>query len=272
MTVFELLDRRLLAALRFVDAVGAPVTSPVEARAEGADPRSLRWSRKRDGTLLLLRAPGLEGHAAAFDTPPDAPAVGEEILVLDLRPADPALAPRRASLALPRDPDPEAADTILAAAEIRLLPGLRARAEGLEAAILVAVRHADGRAVEGAVVRARPGAPHDESLGLTGPSGEALVRLPGLPLASPGPGATVLADLEVEVDAVIDAPAVRLHAPEGIAAAREAFAARRAGFPDPDAILAARLAADPAVETTPTATVEARPGRLAAASLTWTPD
>ncbi|SFI42305.1 hypothetical protein [Albimonas pacifica] len=271
MTVFELLDRRLLAALRFVDAVGAPVTSPVEARAEGLDPRSLRWSRKRDGALLLLRAPGLEEHAAAFDVLPGAPAVGAEILTLDLRPVDPALAPRRAALALPRDPDPEAGESLLSPAEIRLLPGQRARAEGLEAALLVAVRHVDGRAVEGAVVRVRPGGPHAEALGITGPAGEALVRLAGLPIASPGPGATVLADLEVDVDAAIDGPGVRLHAPGEIAAARAAFAARRTGFPDPDAILAALLIADPAIETTPTATVELRPGRLATAALTWTP-
>ena len=271
MTAFELLDRRLLAALRFVDAAGAPVTSPVEARAEGLDPRALGWSRKRDGTLLLLRAPGLEAQAAAFDVLPGAPGVGEEILTLDLRPTDPALAPRRASLPLPRDPDPEAAESLLAAAEIRLLPGLGARAEGLEAALLVAVRHADGRAVEGALVRVRPDGAHPERLGITGPSGEALVRLPGLPIASPGPGATVLAELEAEVDAVIDAPAVRLHAPAEIAAARAAFAARRAGFADPDAILAALLIADPAIETAPPGTVALRPGRLATAALTWTP-
>ncbi|WP_339950583.1 hypothetical protein [uncultured Albimonas sp.] len=271
MTVFELLDRRLLAALRFVDAVGAPVTSPVEARAEGVDPRALSWSRRRDGTLLLLRAPGLEAHAAAFEAPPGAPAVGAEILTLDLRPSDPALAPRRVALALPRDPDPASPDSLLTAAEIRLPPGLRARPQGLEAAILATVRHDDGRLVEGAVVRASAGAPHAEALGLTGPSGEALVRLPGLPIASPGPGATVLGDLEVDLDAVIEGPRVRLHAPRDLAAARAAHAGRRAGFPDPDAILAALLIAAPGIETTPTASLAVRPGRLAAATLTWTP-
>ncbi|MDF2235431.1 hypothetical protein P2H44_22985 [Albimonas sp. CAU 1670] len=271
MIAFELLDRRLLAALRFVDAVGAPVTSPVEARAEGVDPRALGWARKRDGTLLLLRAPGLEGHAAAFDVVPGAPAPGEEILTLDLRPVDPALAPRRARIALPRDPDPEAAGSLMAAAEIRLAPGQTAAAQGLEASVQVRVRHADGRAVEGAVVRARAGGPHPEALGITGPAGEALVRLPGLPIASPGPGATVLADLEIELDAVIDVSAVRLHAAAEIAAARAAYAARRTGFPDPDAILAALLIADPGVETAATGTVDLRPGRPAAATLTWTP-
>lgn len=230
---WEFLDRRALAALVFVDALGRPVVSPVTVRASG-----VRLLVKRPGEIVITNAPGLAAHAAAFLSPPAAPAVGSLNVPLDLRPADPALGARRFAMALPRDPNPANAanaNSLFRAVEIPLLPTPSAAVTGLVAALRVTVtRGDDGRRVEGALVRVRPSGGRPQAVALTDAAGDALVLVPGVPLSSPGPGGTVLPDIATDLDAVIDPALVRFNAPGALLAAQATAAARTVNFIDPD--------------------------------------
>jgi hypothetical protein len=259
------IDRRMLAALRLRDAAGAPVTGPVAVEGAG-----LRFVRKAGGELVLTAAPGFEAYAAAFPDAPPIPAVGSVALDLDLRPADPGLAPRRLRLALPRHPDASEANALARAIEVTLPPSVAARLSGLAAGLLVTLRHADGRRVEGAVVRLRPTAAAP-TLAITNAAGEALLIATGLPLAPPASGASVTPVSAAALDAVVEAGAVRLHPEPDLAEARAAEARRRAGFVDPERLLEALADGAPGIEATPEAQVALRPGETRAADLTWTP-
>ena len=63
---FEWLDRRALAAIRFVDAVtGAPADGRIALAASGVS-----VARNRSGAVVVLAAPGLEEHRTSFTAPP----------------------------------------------------------------------------------------------------------------------------------------------------------------------------------------------------------
>src|SRR3954465_43322 len=94
---YEVLARRALAAVRFVDATGALVAGPVNVAADGAT-----FIRKGSGRLAGMTAPGLAAHSTAFERPPTTPALGSVTVHLDVRPASPELAARRFALRLPR--------------------------------------------------------------------------------------------------------------------------------------------------------------------------
>lgn len=261
---FELLDRRALALLTFVDALGAEVVAPVSVVGAG-----VRSFAKRPGAVVITAAPGFKDYAAAFDP---LPAVAAASVPLDLRPHDPALAPRRIALALPRDPDPDPARTKLPGSlfqpvEITLLPTPLSELRGLTAAFSVSVRRAtDNARVEGALVRLRPEGGRPEARALTDAAGEALLLVPGVPLASPGAGAVVRPDIGADLDAVVDPALARFHADADLGPARDAARQRNEGFIDPDD-LAARLGA----AATPAQAVRIEAGRTRTAAIMWTP-
>lgn len=262
---WEFLDRRALASLVFVDAVGRPVLTPVRVTAPG-----VRLLVKRPGELVVLDAPGLATHSAAFEAPPAMPAIGAATVQLDLVPADPALGARRYALALPRDPDPTHtanANSLFRSIEIVLLPAPSGTLTGLVAALRVHVSRADdGRAIEGALLRLRPEGGRPQTLALTDAAGDALLLVPGVPLSSPGMGGVVLADIGAELDAVIDPGLVRFHAAEDLMAARADAAARTNGLIDPDDIEARLGAAAIGTQTLRIAADQSRNATIA-----WTP-
>ncbi len=264
-TSFDLLDRRVLGLLTFVDARGGRVLSPVSVIADG-----VRVFVKRPGALVIAEAPGFAAYTAAFEQIPAAPAIGSVTVQLDIRPADPALGARRAGVALPRDPDPARADqpgSLFRPVEIALLPTPLAELSGLVAALSVTVRRADDdRRVEGALVRLRPAGGRPEARAITDAAGDALLLVPGVPLASPGAGAVVRPDLGAELDAVVDPLLARFHRDEEIGQARDAARGRTRGLIDPDD-LAARLGG--AATAPQTLRIEA--GRTRAATIAWPP-
>jgi hypothetical protein len=262
---YDLLDRRILAMLTFTDALGARVLSPVSVVADG-----VRLFAKRPGALVIAEAQGFETYTAAFDPMSAAPAVGSVTLQLDIRPADPALAARRAGVALPRDPDPthsEQSGSLFRPIEVALLPTPLAEGTALTAALSVTVRRADdNRRVEGALVRLRPDGGRPETRAMTDAAGDALLLVAGVPLASPGAGAVVRPDIAADLDAVIDPLLARFHRDDEIVEAREAARRRRRGFIDPDD-LATRLGGT----ATPPQVVRVGAGRADTATITWTP-
>jgi hypothetical protein len=260
---YDLLDRRALAALRFVDATGAPVVTPVAVSGDGA-----KVVRTKSGLAAVLAAAGLEAYVSAFEAPPAAPAVGSVTVELDVRPASTELAARRFALKLPRDPDlahASATTSLFQPVDVALLPTPRARVSGLVAALMVTVRRADDqRRVAGALVRLRPDGGLPEARAITNMAGDALLIVAGAPLSTPGPGATTLPDVGAQLDAIVD-PALALFASDADVAAQPA-AAWPGALLDPDDI-ETRLAAS----ATAASAVRIACGQLRTASLAWTP-
>lgn len=258
----ELLDRRILAAVTFIDPTGLPVLSPVRVTGEG-----VRLQVKRPGELIVVAAPGLDDYAASFDLPV-ALAIGSVSVVLDIIPSDPGYLPRQAILTLPRDPAPannSSPGSLFRAVEIALPPSPAAPLPGLAAGMIVTVRRTDDqRRVEGALVRlTAPGGAQAQSL--TNAVGEAMLMV-SVPLSSTGPGATVLPDVAATYDVIIDPALARFHADADLDAARAAAAARTGGFIDLDD-LTARLGGQASAQQA----VRVASGRVRSAAFAWTP-
>lgn len=255
----DLLDRRVLAAVCFVDTLGAPVLSPLLISAAPGT----RWFVKRAGTIIVTQAPGLDDYAASFDAIPAAPAVGSVAVTFDVKPLARAYAPRRFTLALPRAADPKTANSVFAPVTVILPPTAASPLAGLAAGVRATVtRKDDGRAIEGALVRLKPSDGRSPVLSLTDAAGEALLMADAIPLASPGPGAVMVRDVAATLDAVVDPAQARFHTPAEIAAARRDAGARRSGFIDPDTL---------AGTATPAQTVRIAAGLAVTAAIQWAP-
>jgi hypothetical protein len=267
-STWEYSDRRILAVLRFVDTLGRPARGPVAIVSPG-----VRFFVRRPGEIIVTGAPGFDVYAASFLAPPATPAVGSVTVPLDFWPSDPALAARRFALALPRDPDPANAATstsVFQAVVVTLLPTTSTSAPGQVAALRVVVtRSTDGARVQGALVRLRPSGGLPEVRALTGPDGEAVLLVPGVPLSIPGTGGIVVADIAADLDAIVDPALARFNALASLEAARATADARIGPLIDPDD-LETRLAAS---------AIAARAVRIAAGQtripsppeIVWTP-
>jgi hypothetical protein len=188
--IFERIDRRVLGAVRAVDAVtGRPIARPLLVAANGA-----RFLRNREGLYVITDAPGLSDHLRRFEAPPATPSPGAAAIER-LRIEDPLgqYLARLARVPLPRAPQPaapgepalfEPEDVVMLlapAASPRLdWGGWRARVrrapppdEPLRGVLLVLAWTTPG----GVAMRAR---------GLSDERGEALVPVPGLPVSRPG--------------------------------------------------------------------------------------
>jgi hypothetical protein len=262
---FEYADRRALAALVFVDALGARVVSPVSVTA----PPRVRLLHKRPGEMVVMEVPELATHDT-FAVPPDDTLFGSVPVQLDIRPAARGLGTRRYELSLPRNPVPAVplpVDSLFRPIEIPLLPTPGATPTGLVAALSVTLRRADdGRRIEGALLRLVPEGGRPVARALTDAAGEALLLVPGVPLSVAGPAATVLPDLGATLDAIVDPTLARFHRDDALDAARAAALRRSTGFVNPDD-LEARLAAS----ATATMPVRIAAGRTRTTRLTWTP-
>jgi hypothetical protein len=211
----EAVERRVLGAVRFVDVTtGLPVADPVAVAAPG----TTLW-RNRRGDYVIARAPGLAAHERAFAAAPDAPALGSVAVVLTVRDPRGRYLPRRRTIALPRDPDPDHADqpgSLFRPEPVALFPAPGAPTAPAWATVRVRVTRAGSeRGVRGALLLARfarrDGTP-EVARGMTDARGEGLVAVPGIPVTTfgggTGPvlGTEIEATLEVFVDPAVDAP------------------------------------------------------------------
>lgn len=222
----ELSDRRAICAVRFVDAATEqPLPQPFHVSAPGA-----RFLRNRVGLYVLLAAPGLEEYTREWERPPVAPAVGAIRVTIEVY--DPArrYLPRRARLALPRNPSPPEGDdpgSLFRPVTVRMFPSPALSTLPNWAVIHVAVRQrATGEPIAGALLRVTESAPSARVLGrgLTGELGEALVVVSGIRLVSSGEGPDVLvSDVAVTVEGIVDPNAVGLPDPDDLEARRSAL-------------------------------------------------
>lgn len=231
----DLLDRRALALIALVDPFGRPLVGPAQLTGEG-----LRTVAKPGGRWAVLACKGLEAHIGAFDAPPAAPAQGSVACAIDIRPADGGLAPRRAVVPLPRDPDPahkDQADSLFAPVAITLLPSPRCPIPGTSAAVRVTVRKRnDGRRVANALVRVASDNGQFAAQAVTDAAGEALVIVPDFPMTFTGGGGSVVDRLPSKVTAVADPATAVLVDDAAVLAALAGAAGQSSGWADPDAL------------------------------------
>jgi hypothetical protein len=259
----EFLDRRVLAVLRFIDCTGFQVRTPVAVSADGAT-----FVCKQPGEAVIMTAPGLASHSGAFKKPPSAPALETVTLQLEVKPAAVDLAARRFMIKLPRTAalaQAGSANSLFRPVDVELLPTPCAVPTGLVAALSVTVRRADdNRRIEGALVRLRPEGGRPKARAVADAAGDALLLIPGVPLSSPGPGATVLPDIASQLDVIVDPDLVRFTGDDELAHARATT--RPGALIDPDDV-ESRLAAT----ATPAATVRIACGQTRTAAVAWTP-
>lgn len=234
------MESRVLGAVRFVDVnTGAPVPEPLEL--ESLDGPA-RFVRNRTGLRVLTRWGPLDGHEASFPDPPAAPATGS--LAMRLRVADPTgrYLPRRVTLALPRDPDPEnegEMDSLFTPLDVPLFPSPRVATGPNWAVLRASVTDADDGALLGGVLLLVRRNGDVVGRALTDGRGEALVGLVGIPTVTFGEDAddaVVVDEVAVTVQAVFDPDTGTRLASADLAAGRPP----PVPFVDPDSLEQAR--------------------------------
>ncbi|EHR71180.1 hypothetical protein BurJ1DRAFT_2345 [Burkholderiales bacterium JOSHI_001] len=228
----ERVEHRVLGALRCIDAgTRATVDTPLQVTVPQAGVR-----RNRSGLYVITSAEALAGHEAAFEHPPATPAPGSVSLLATLRDPGGRYLPRTATLQLPRDPlaiHSANADSLFRPIEVPMYPSSAAPTGANWALLRVTVTLAAGgdalggvllRVLQGTTVLAR---------GMTDARGEALVAVPGVPVTtwSDAPGAVVVNEIGVQLEATAEAAALQ-RVPIADVAAGRAPAAPLAADPE----------------------------------------
>ena len=190
----EHVDRRILGAVRFIDATTRlQVPAPLIVKAEG-----VTWIRNRQGQYVISGTPNLQSHVRSFRQPPTTPPLDSESVELEVFDPSGQFLPRRHTIRLPRDPDPQNAHvegSLFHVTDVPVFPSPAAKTAPGWAVIRATV-------VEEGMAEARlPGAlirvlrTDDSQLLARGLSewrgrtrGEAMVAVPGIPITTWGEG------------------------------------------------------------------------------------
>jgi hypothetical protein len=206
----DLIDRRVLGAVRFVDA--ATATGVVEGLSVQSAQAALR--RNFSGLWVIWNAAGLEAHTVAFVAAPPTPALGSIAVQISVSDAARRYLPRNATIHLPLDPVQAIDVKLYRAPSSAISPGwavIRAHVKNaatnnpLPGALLRVVRTADK------VVLAR---------GMSDERGEALVVVPGIPVTTfnSGAGPALTTEVDVTVEAIFDPAAGAVGDPDSVEA------------------------------------------------------
>jgi hypothetical protein len=243
----EILDDRVLGAVRFVDATtGAAILEPLQVAATKA-----RFVRNRSGFYVIVWTLGLQTHLEKFEAPPPPPpALGAVKVSVTVSAPSGRYLPRTVVLELPRDANPAHANddgSLFRAVQVSLFPSPTASIDPGWAVVRASVRSSTNAPLPGAFLRLRRASqpttepPPPLARGLADDRGEALIPVAGVPVtnfqaADTGPV------LSTEIDAVL-----------------EAYHDTQAGSPpDPDVINARRLLVPPDPHALPKASVNVR--------------
>lgn len=213
MTVIERSERRYLAGIAVEDATtGAPVRLPLRVSSPTA-----RFFRSGSGVYVVSHVEGLEAHEEAFEVPPGEPTVGSLSLSVLIEDESRTYFPRLVGLALPRSPDPGAADFVGAPVRVRLYRTPRAVLGANWASIAASlVNAATGEPLQNALVRvmnedstlrtvALVAAPSGTDSARSRTTGQLLVPVPGIPVtvwSSSGEGPALVSDVDVTLEIV----------------------------------------------------------------------
>ena len=187
----DLLDRRVLGGVRFVDGVtGLPISRMLVVGAP-----NVRWIRNRSGDYVAAAAPGLAAHTRTFAAPPAAPPLGSVAVAITVSDPLGEYVARRATVTLPRDPDPahgDQAGSLFRPVGVPLYPAPVARTAPGWAVLRVTVRgNTPDSRLPGALLKVVQDVTQRVlARGLADARGEALVAVPGIPVTtfSTGPG------------------------------------------------------------------------------------
>lgn len=233
----EVVDRRVLAALRFVSAAtGLPVEGALTVAAPG-----LRFVRNRLGLFVVYRADGFRAQTDAFDGQPGAAPETFDGIVVD---PEGRYLPRRFTVELLRDADPDnagAAGSLFTPIAIELYLSPTATSRATWAVVRGTVRDAvSGEPVGGALVRLTPALPGARPV--WGMSQPALDARTGRPLRTAGEVMVAIPDLPVITWAADDDDVLLEHVSVAVEVrlvdAGQAMPAEPVAVPDPAALAA----------------------------------
>lgn len=206
----EIIDRRVLGAIRWIDAVTlAPIALPLKPTSD-----QLRFSRNLSGLTVITEADGLEAYVKIFDLATLAPAdvVATGTLTVEGTVEDPSgtYLPAKFTVPLPRDPSPaiapdgqRPAGSLFTPLDVALLPAPAARLAPGTAQVRVLILDAAGQPIRNALARVVSTTGNAIlGCGLSDARGETLVAIPGLKHF--GPGATAEAVVSMETEARLE--------------------------------------------------------------------
>lgn len=183
---WERLDRRVLGALRFVDAAsGLPIRRPLSIDGDG-----FRMARNRSGLYVIDRVDALANFHDAFDPLPATP-LGSETIDLSVRDPASKYMPRLLSVDLPRDPDSDNPDSLFQAIDVPMFLSPIAAVGGNWSVLWLAITQppiapaTGGDPIPGALVRVVR--QEDDAIlarAISDERGQALVAVPGIPVTN----------------------------------------------------------------------------------------
>jgi len=226
----DLVDGRVLGALRFTDAVTAlPIDAPLALNATG-----VRWRRNRRMCWVIEEAPGLAPHESAFLSPPSTPAIGSVRVDFQVSDPDGRWLARAGSVTLPRDPDSThagQAQSLFSIADVPLFPTPAAPVQRGWAVIRASVAGATpGSTLAGALVRVvRDGDGVRIGGGMSDSRGEALIAVEGIPSTSLGDadGPVVATEIVARLEVIWDPLASGVPDPDDLETRRAALLVRQ---------------------------------------------
>lgn len=219
----ELVETRVLGALRFTDSVTAvPIDAPLDVSAPG-----VRWLRNQRSCWIVAAAPGLEAHEAAFAQPPASPALGSVNVRFEVSDPGGRWLPRLGSVALPRDPAPAQSNqpqSLFAVTEVALYPAPAAPTQRGWAVVRGSVAGTTpGTTLPGALVRVvRDSDGVRIGAGMSDARGEALIAVEGIPSTAlgEGDGPVVATEIAVRLEVISDPGAGDIPDPDALEARR----------------------------------------------------
>jgi hypothetical protein len=218
----ETVDRRVLGAIRFVDAVTrAAISEPLVVSAPGVS-----WRRNSSGWFVVAAAPGLHDHTLAFDAPPAIPPVGTLPIELTVRDPGRRYVARRHTFHLPRSADPAGAldpGSLFRPADVPMFRSSSAPvAQGWAVVRATVTAAGSGARLGGALllVLSTAAPPVVLAAGIADERGEGVVVVPNVPVTTFGEGESVLAtEVSVAVQAVVVPGSLDVPDPDAMAAA-----------------------------------------------------
>jgi hypothetical protein len=106
MRVPDIIDRRVLGALRLVDhTTTALIRRPLQVTSD-----RVCFIRNRSSFYVVSSAPGLASHLTEFESVPSQPAVGSVQISVNIADRQRTYLPRLMTIELPRNPDPAVSD------------------------------------------------------------------------------------------------------------------------------------------------------------------
>lgn len=205
--IAEQLDRRVLGTIQLVDAItGSIVRDRVRVTASG-----VQMVQNRSGRWVVVATPGIEAlqsYTDAFLAAPAAPALGSIAIALDVRDASGFYLPRQQPIQLPRNPDAAASNSLFQAITVNLYRSPVALvAPGWAVIRATIIEQASGRRLPWALIRVVQTVPAAAvTLSQADWRGEALIAVPGIPVAtaSSGNGAVLTREVDVTLEVVFD--------------------------------------------------------------------